>query len=140
MQQLGYEVLFPPSIAGWPEPDGSGNTWLSTGAMVFRMNMPSIWSHHNYAIFTTGRTRNSMEDFPEINWETIAPSNLRTVENFPLLLDGLLARLLPNRTLRKSQVRTLHDRYSTVTQQLGSLEGVKELVRLILALPEYQTQ
>ena len=47
---------------------------------------------------------------------------------------------MPNRELRKSQVRTLFDHYSSVSEELGELEGVKELVRLILALPEYQTQ
>ena len=140
MQQLGYEVLFPPSIAGWPEPDGDGNTWLATGSMVFRMNMPSIWSHRNFSIFTTNRTRNSMAEYAEIDWDKIVSNDLRSIENFPLLLDSLTARFLPNRSLRKSQVRTLYDRYSTVTNQLGSLEGVKELVRLILALPEYQIQ
>ncbi len=140
MQQLGYEVLFPPSIAGWPEPDGEGNTWLATGSMVFRMNLPSIWSHRNFDIFTTGRTRNSMAEYADIDWEQIAPSNLRAIENFPLLLDSLTARFLPNRSLRKSQVRSLFDRYSAVTEQLGSTEGIKELVRLMLALPEYQIQ
>jgi len=140
MQQLGYEVLFPPSIAGWPEPEGEGNTWLATGSMVFRMNMPSIWSHRNYGIFTTGRTRNSMSNYPEIDWSAIIPKDLVAIENFPLLLDNLLNRFLPNRSLRKSQVRTLYERYSSISEQLGAEEGVKELVRLILALPEYQIQ
>ncbi len=140
MQQLGYEILFPPSIAGWPEPDGDGNTWLATGSMVFRMNLPSVWSHRNYDIFTTGRTRNSMANYPDIDWSKIIPNTLVSIENFPLLLDSLLARFLPNRTLRKSQVRTLFDRYSALSDQIGSEEAVKELVRLILALPEYQIQ
>ena len=140
MQQLGYEVIFPPSIAGWPEPDGPGNTWLATGAMVFRMNMPSIFTHHNYAVFTSGRTRNSMDEFPEADWNVIAPKELRRKEQFPLLLEQLKTRFMPNRELRKSQVRTLFDHYSSVSEELGELEGVRELVRLILALPEYQTQ
>lgn len=140
MQQLGYEVIFPPSIAGWPEPDGPGNTWLATGAMVFRMNMPSIFTHHNYAVFTSARTRNSMDEFPEADWNVIAPKELRRKEQFPLLLEQLKKRFMPNRELRKSQVRTLFDHYSSVSDELGELEGVRELVRLILALPEYQTQ
>jgi uncharacterized protein (DUF1800 family) len=140
MQQLGYEVIFPPSIAGWPEPDGPGNTWLATGAMVFRMNMPSIFTHHNYAVFASGRTRTSMDEFPEADWNVIAPKELRRKEQFPLLLEQLKKRFMPNRELRKSQVRTLFDHYSSVSEELGELEGVRELVRLILALPEYQTQ
>lgn len=140
MQQLGYEVLFPPSIAGWPEPDGPGNTWLATGAMVFRMNMPSIFTHHNYDVFVSARTRNTMDDFPEVDWNVIAPKELRRKEKFPLLLEELKKRFMPSRELRKSQVRTLFDRYSSVSDELGELEGVRELVRLILALPEYQTQ
>jgi hypothetical protein len=81
-----------------------------------------------------------MAEYADIDWEQIAPGNLRAIENFPLLLDTLTARFLPNRSLRKSQVRSLLDRYSAVNEQLGSIEGVKELVRLILALPEYQIQ
>ena len=140
MQQLGYEVHLPPSIAGWPEPEGPGNTWLATGAMVFRMNMPSVFTHHNYEVFTSGRTRNSMDDFPDVDWNVIAPKELRRIEKFPLLLEDLRQRFIPNRELRKSQVRTLLDRYSSVSDELGELEGVRELVRLVLALPEYQTQ
>ena len=140
MQQLGYEVHLPPSIAGWPEPEGPGNTWLATGAMVFRMNMPSVFTHHNYEVFTTGRTRNSMDDFPDVDWNVIAPKELRRIEKFPLLLENLRQRFIPNRELRKSQVRTLLDRYSSVSDELGELEGARELVRLVLALPEYQTQ
>ena len=140
MQQLGYEILFPPSIAGWPEPDGEGNTWLSTGSMVFRMNMPSIWSHRNFDILTNNRVRNSLDEYPEVDWNSIAPRELRTIENFPLLIDALTKRFLPNKTLRKSQIRTLYQRYSAISEQLDSLEGVKELIRLLLALPEYQLQ
>jgi len=140
MQQLGYEILFPPSIAGWPEPDGDGNTWLATGSMVFRMNMPSIWSHRNFNVLTNGRTRNSLDEYPEVNWDRIAPRELRTIENFPLLIDALTKRFLPNKALRKSQIRTLYQRYSAISEQLDSLQGVKELIRLLLALPEYQLQ
>jgi hypothetical protein len=140
MQQLGYEILFPPSIAGWPEPDGDGNTWLATGSMVFRMNLPSIWSHRNLDILTTGRARNSLRDYPEIDLDKIAPRELRAIENFPLLVDVLVKRFLPNRSLRKSQIRTLYQRYSSISEQLDSVEAVKELIRLILALPEYQIQ
>lgn len=140
MQQLGYEILFPPSIAGWPEPDGDGNTWLATGSMVFRMNMPSIWSHRNFNVLTNGRTRNSLDEYPEVDWDKIAPRELRTIENFPLLIDALTKRFLPNKTLRKSQIRTLYQRYSVISEQLDSLQGVKELIRLLLALPEYQLQ
>ncbi|MBT6767754.1 MAG: DUF1800 family protein [Opitutales bacterium] len=140
MQQLGYEILFPPSIAGWPEPDGDGNTWLATGSMVFRMNMPSIWSHRNFDVLTNNRVRNSLDEYPEVDWNSIAPRELRTIENFPLLIDALTKRFLPNKTLRKSQIRTLYQRYSAISEQLDSLEGVKELIRLLLALPEYQLQ
>jgi uncharacterized protein (DUF1800 family) len=140
MQQLGYEILFPPSIAGWPEPDGEGNTWLATGSMVFRMNMPSIWSHRNFNVLTSNRVRNSLDEYPEVDWNRIAPRELRTIENFPLLIDALTKRFLPNKALRKSQIRTLYQRYSAISEQLDSLEGVKELIRLLLALPEYQLQ
>lgn len=140
MQQLGYEVLYPPSIAGWPEPEGSGNTWLATGAMIFRMNMPSIWSHRNFNTFTVNRVRNQMDNYPEVDWNRIAPSEMRTLENFPLLIDSLCQRFLPDRKLRKSQIRTLYTRYASISEQLDSLEAVKEVVRLIMALPEYQIQ
>ena len=140
MQQLGYEILFPPSIAGWPEPEGEGNTWLATGSMVFRMNMPSIWSHRNFDVLTSNRVRNSLDEYPEVDWDKIAPRELRTIENFPLLIDALTKRFLPNKALRKSQIRTLYQRYSAISEQLDSLEGVKELIRLLLALPEYQLQ
>ena len=81
-----------------------------------------------------------MDDFPDVDWNMIAPKELRRKEQFPLLLEELKKRFMPNRELRKSQVRTLLDRYSSVSDELGELEGVRELVRLILALPEYQTQ
>ena len=122
MQQLGYEVHLPPSIAGWPEPEGPGNTWLATGAMVFRMNMPSVFTHHNYEVFTSGRTRNSMDDFPDVDWNVIAPKELRRIEKFPLLWKLEAGHTKSRASARP--VRTLLDRYSSVSDELGEL-GVR---------------
>ncbi len=87
MGQMGQDIMFPPSIAGWPEPVGEGNEWLSTSAMLHRLNMPSIWSHKNISIFDHGyliEEFGEVKELPEIQMDRIAPRQLRTRENFNL--------------------------------------------------------
>ncbi len=137
--QLGYNVHFPPNIAGWPEPEGEGNTWLAAGPMVFRMNMASIWSHKN-GEFLSGGAIVEIAQNPDLDWDAIAPVELRSPENFPLLIEKLNERFLPLIPLRKSQVRTLYDRYVHIAEKMSEVEAIKEMIRLIMALPEYQMQ
>jgi len=139
-QAIGYDVLFPPNIAGWPEPDGESNEWLSAGAMIFRMNLPSIWTHRNTSVIGDSRAAGTLANYPEIDWASIAPPELREPEEFTRLIEHLNERFIPSVKLRPSQVRALRERYDIIASKVDTLEAVKEVVRLILALPEYQIQ
>ncbi|MEM7143872.1 MAG: DUF1800 family protein [Verrucomicrobiota bacterium] len=52
LEELGYTLYHPPNIAGWPEPVRSGNRWLSTGGMMFRLNLPALITHGTRDIFS----------------------------------------------------------------------------------------
>ena len=138
--QLNYNVAYPPNIAGWPEPDATGNEWMSSGALLLRINAPAIWTENNYEVFNDWSARNAMEDYSEVDWDAIAPAELRSTDNFPLLLARLVDRFMPTRTLRKSQVRVFFDHYVKTAQRQNSLTAIKEITRMITALPEYQMQ
>lgn len=137
---MGIAVMFPPSIQGWPEPVGVGNEWLATGSMMFRMNMPGVWSHGNGDFFSSGSTRNEAEAYTGIDYDKIIPPELRSPENFNLLLTNLNHRLLPFHEIRGSQKRLLYERYREINDAFDSLEAAKDLLRLVMALPEYQLQ
>ncbi len=47
---------------------------------------------------------------------------------------------MPFHRLRGSQVRVLFERYVEVEVKDGNLEAIKEVVRLLMSLPEYQMQ
>ena len=57
--------LFPPSLQGWPEPNGERNAWLATGPMLFRINLSGLWSPENFGMFVNARSRRKLADYPE---------------------------------------------------------------------------
>ena len=138
--QLNYNIAYPPNIAGWPEPVATGNEWMSAGALLLRVNAPGIWTEQSYELFNDWGSRRDMDDYAEPDWDAIAPPELRSLDNFPILLGRLSDRFLPLCPLRKSQIRILYDQYAKTSQRVDSLFAVKEAVRLMTALPEYQMQ
>jgi len=138
--QLNYNIAYPPNIAGWPEPVATGNEWMSAGALLLRINAPAIWAEKNYEVFDDWNARRELDDYPSVDWDEIAPPELRTADNFPLLIARLVDRFMPLCPLRKSQTRVLYDHFIKTSQRLDSLAAVKEVVRMITALPEYQIQ
>jgi uncharacterized protein (DUF1800 family) len=140
LSAMGYEPMYPPSIQGWPEPEGVGNQWLSTSSMVFRMNGPTIWTHKNTDLFSSKRTNAELEAYPEIDLDSIAPPHLRTKENFNLLLITLQKRFFPFHEIRGSQQRLLYDRFIRVRDAHDATEATRDVLRLILAMPEHQLQ
>ncbi len=138
--QLNYNVAYPPNIAGWPEPVAIGNEWMSAGALLLRINAPAIWAEENYDVFNDWSSRRDMDEYPSIDWDAIAPPEFRTADNFPLLIARLADRFMPLCPLRKSQIRILYNHFIKTSQRLDSHSAVKEIVRMITALPEYQIQ
>ncbi len=138
--QLNYNIAYPPNIAGWPEPVASGNEWMSAGALLLRINAPAIWAEDNYDVFDDWSARRDLDEYQGVDWDEIAPPELRSADNFPLLIARLMDRYMPLCPLRKSQMRILYDHFIKTSQRLDSLSAVKELVRMITALPEYQMQ
>ena len=47
-------------------------------------------------------------------------------------------RLLPFHRIRGSQVRGLYEQFVEVEDRFGNLEAIMEMVRLVMALPEFQ--
>ena len=140
LSTMGHEPMFPPSIQGWPEPDGVGNQWLSTSATIFRMNLPTLWTHGNTDVFSNGRANAELESYPAVELDAIAPPNLRTKGNFNLLMHTLQTRFLPFHELRGSQYRILYDRFVRMLETHDGSEATRDLLRLILALPEYHLE
>lgn len=138
--QLNYNIAYPPNIAGWPEPTATGNKWMSAGALLLRINAPAIWTENNYSVFNDWSSYRAMDEYGEVDWDAIAPPEIRSPDNFPMLIGRLSDRFLPLHPMRKSQIRILYDQYLRTSHRLDALTAVKEAVRLITALPEYQMQ
>ena len=139
MQAMGYTPHRPPNVAGWPEPIGSGNLWLSAANLLFRMNLPAAYTHRDRSLFY-GYAEHEHDRFPELDFDELAPPHLRGRSEFPLLVERLRHRLLPFHRLRPAQVRGLYDAFCETLDSSGSLEATKDLIRLMMALPEYQMQ
>ncbi|MCH6256012.1 DUF1800 domain-containing protein [Puniceicoccaceae bacterium K14] len=139
-ERLNYNPLFPPNIAGWPEPEAQGNGWMGSGSLLFRINMPSIWVQGNYDALDDWNSRNEMIEAEQFEIESIIPRELWESDNFPLLIAKLSDRFIPTVSLRKSQIRIFYDRFQKTAQYMDTQEAVKETLRLFLALPEFQMQ
>jgi hypothetical protein len=135
--RTGYQPHRPPTVAGWPEPVGNGNLWLSTGNLLFRMNLPAIYTHKDGSL-----TNSAFESgvFPNLDFDAIAPRHLRKKSTFNVLLERLRQRLLPFHQLRGPQVRALYEAFIETVETDGELEAIKDVIRLMMALPEYQMQ
>ena len=77
---------------------------------------------------------------PPVDFEKLAPPELRDLDNFPMLIAKLTDRFMPLVPLRKSQVRILYDQYKKSSQRIDDDEALKELLVLVLALPQNQMQ
>ncbi len=139
-ERLGYNPIYPPNIAGWPEPNADGNEWMAAGSLLTRLNLSSVWVERNFYALNDWGMKQDLEDYPDIDWERILPREMRSPDMFPLLIEKLMDRFLPLCPLRKSQIRRLHDHYRRTSERMDTLEATKELVRLLMALPEYQMQ
>jgi hypothetical protein len=150
LDELGYTIYSPPNIAGWPEPEVTGNGWLGTGNMMFRLNFPAVLTHGERDIFQNwwripdaGAAVPWVQEFPFpefIDWDLVVPQEWRGMENFDLLLEGLEERLLPFQRMRAGQKRALLY-HASRTRAGGDEEDVlREVVRQILSLPESQLQ
>lgn len=140
LNQLNYNPLYPPNIAGWAEPEADGNQWMASGSLLFRINLPSVWIQRNEAALNDWRARQLFRETPPIDLDRIAPPELRGVDNFPMLLARLTDRFMPVSSLRKAQGRLLFDRYKKAAQRLDEEEALKELLLLLMTLPEFQMQ
>ncbi len=148
-EELGYVLYAPPNIAGWPEPDGEGNQWLSTGSMMFRLNLHSLFTHGERSLFqrswripdASDAPYSSEFPFPDfIDLNALIPKVVRDPKDAALLIDHLNDRLLPFHRLRPDQRRSLIQHIRR-TRSGSDLEGVyREVIRQIASLPEFQMQ
>lgn len=141
LERLGYHPMFPPDISGWPEPEGVGNQWLTAGNSMVRFNLPTIWSYGSARLLGSQRALRTIgEDQmqPQIDLDLIAPAELRPPTNFNLLVNRLNDRLLPFHRLRSTQRRALYDHYLSIRERVNEETALRELIRLMLALPEFQ--
>ena len=144
LHQLGMNLLFPPNIAGWPEPIGEGNQWLSAQSIMLRMNLPLLWTEGDYSYL--GRVAipgNPEPTYPRFDADRVIDSNLMGARNFDLLYESLVDRLLPLNRPERSTKRVLHDLLFRRARRIHdtSLPGVRhELVRQLMSIPEFQLQ
>lgn len=145
METMGYNVMLPPSIAGWPEPEGEGNGWLGAEKMLFRVNLPLLWLEKSFVMFDrTGQTssRHLLTETPpaDFDLDRIVPAQFRGGRNINLLLDELNDRLLPFHRLSKQQREFLIKNDERNYRELDEESRIRELIRVIMSLPEFQLQ
>ena len=149
LEEMGYVLYDPPNIAGWPEPDGEGNQWLSTGSMMFRLNVHTLFTHGERDIFQRPWRIPESDDapypsefpFPDfINLDVLVPKAVRDSKDAALLIDHLNDRLLPFHRLRPDQRRSLIQHIRRARAGSDSDGVYRELIRQFMSLPEFQMQ
>ena len=106
--QLGYDPAKPDSIEGWPEPEHEGNQWLSTSYLMFRTNLPKLFTHGNINALTDYQFADhpSLRTDP-VDYDALVPDELRAPRNLHLLIDHLARRFFPLRRLSIRQKRVI---------------------------------
>jgi uncharacterized protein (DUF1800 family) len=145
LESLGYNALLPPSIAGWPEPEGEGNGWLGAEKTLFRVNLPLLWLEETFVMFDRSggtTTRNLYSEKPPSDFllDRVAPGHFRGRRQINLLLDELNDRLLPFHRLSTRQRDFLIENDERNYRELDKESRIRELIRVIMALPEFQLQ
>ncbi len=145
MERMGYNAMYPPSIAGWPEPEGEGNGWLGADKTLFRVNLPLLWLEKSFVMFdrsggTTTRNLYSEKPPSDFRLDRVAPGQFRERRNINLLLNELNDRLLPFHRLSTQQRDLLIKNNERNYRELDEESRIRELIRVIMALPEFQLQ
>ena len=145
LESMGYNVMEPPSIAGWPEPEGEGNGWLGAEKTLFRVNLPLLWLEETFVMFdrsggTTPRNLYSEKPPSDFRLDRVAPGQFRGRRQINLLLDELNDRLLPFHRLSSRQRDFLIENDERNYRELDEESRIRELIKVIMALPEFQLQ
>ncbi len=139
-EDLGMNLLSPPEIDGWPEPEGVGNQWINDGTMLRRINIGSLWSHGNHKAVTSHYLLAQDLPLPAPDLDELMPPHLRHPRNFHLLLDHLTHRLTPFHPLSQEKKRRLRRLLDFDRQYHAESEWARDILRLLLAQPEFQLQ
>ncbi|MGC6464508.1 MAG: DUF1800 family protein [Akkermansiaceae bacterium] len=145
LEAMGYQVMAPPNIAGWPEPIGEGNGWLGAEKVLFRVNLPPLWLEPTMTMFDrtgggSGRSLYEVSPPDDFDLRKIVPSHLRGRRNLDLLLDELNDRFLPFHRFSGEQRDFLIGHYERNFRELEEETVIREMIRLVMALPEFQLQ
>ena len=142
---LGYDPMDPPSIAGWAEPEGVGNSWLGLEKALFRSNLPSLWLQETIGFLPvyddlTYRSIRDIDPPGDFEIKNIIPAHLQEPENLDLLIDELNDHFLPFHRISSKQRAVLIEGYEKDFRQLNVETRIRELIRIFMALPEFQLQ
>ncbi len=145
LENMGYSIISPPNIAGWPEPEGVGNGWLGAEKMLFRVNFPLLWLQESFVMFdrtgvTSSRILIGQTPPSDFSLDRVAPGQVRGRRNIHLLLEELNDRFLPFHRLSEQQKEFLIENDERNYRELDEESRIRELIRLIMALPEFQLQ
>lgn len=138
--RLQFDIMNSPSIEGWPEPDQVGNQWLSADGMVERLNLPSVLVDRNVTMFDDIWQDNAWTRYPEVDLEEVVPKHLWNPKAFNHLINHLNQLLIPLRAIDKKKKRLLSEQYKKTYYRISDKHAIRELIRLIMAFPEYQMQ
>ncbi|MGJ8697512.1 MAG: DUF1800 family protein [Verrucomicrobiaceae bacterium] len=143
--QLGYNPMIPPNIAGWPEPEAGGNAWIGPEKILARINLPTMWLQKTLDFFPQSnlggnrslRNETAPTDF---DLDKLVPAHLRNPRDFNLLIDELNDHFLPFHPLSKTQRDILTEAFATDYRQIDYDTQILELIRTFTSLPEFQLQ
>ena len=145
LDRLGYNPMYPPSIAGWPEPVGVGNAWIGPEKLLARANMPLLWTQETKQFLPAANdyTKRSIVHEPvpsDFDLHELVPRHLMGRENIGLVIDELNQRLMPMHLISSEQRQLLIELYERDYRLLDDQTLLRELIRMMIALPEFQLQ
>ncbi|NCF85851.1 MAG: DUF1800 family protein [Verrucomicrobiaceae bacterium] len=145
MDEMGQNLLHPPTIQGWPEPVAEGNRWMTVEGLLSRINLASLWVHGDHQalrnhlkIPTTGGDAETPYVLPD--YETLLPAAIRGADSLNLLIDHLADRVLYLSPIHPRQRQSLIRHMRRKLKGLDRDKVYRRVLQQLLALPQFQMQ
>lgn len=142
LREMGFDLVHPPNIDGWPEPERAGNQWLAADRLMARLNFPKILTHGNVGALTNydfPDTADLVPGKPDLG--RLVPPTLRGESDWRLLLRALADdRLSPLVPLGEAELELLAS-FARRRRPGASLDETHlDVLAHLLALPNFQIQ
>lgn len=141
LSEMGFELVRPPNINGWPEPERRGSQWMAADRVVHRLNFPKLVCHGNIGALTNYEFPDAATLVPEpLEVEPLLEGSSGAFPDLPLAVAALADRFFPLVPLDEAEIDLLVESARRGRPGVPRRQWLRDLVVQLLAHPNFQMQ